>query len=123
MRFEGARLATLAVFAVSFLAPSAAVAFGGLLGSFLTYSLWSVVVAASMVFLAGDSRGSISVADSAALGLALVVGLTFSGIFLGFDARVLPSTPASFLISLGLFLVQTLGIELGRSAAMSLTKN
>lgn len=117
------RLLALLFFSTSLLVPNVAILVGGFHGFFLTYLTWSSLISVAAPLLFRDGRGLLTTVRSVQLGLALVIGLSILGIFLGFDAIEPPPNIVSFLISLGLFAVQTLGVEVGRSALMSLTKN
>lgn len=116
------RLPALLVFAVSLLIPNVAIIVGGFHGFFLTYFMWATLIAVAIPLLLGDGRGSLSATNSILLALLFITGLTALGFFLGFDARRFPADPVSFLVSLGLFLVYTLGVEIGRSTVMTLAK-
>jgi len=116
------RLSALLVFATSLLLPNIAIIVGGFHGFFLTYLIWATLIAVAIPLLLRGGRGSLSATSSILLALLFITGLSVLGLFLGFDARRFPADPMSFLVSLGLFLVNTLGVEIGRSAIMGLTK-
>lgn len=117
------RLTALAVFTASLLLPNIAVLLGGFSGFFLTYLAWSSLLAIAVPLLMRSGRSSLSPLDSALIGMGLVITLSFLGFFLGFDVRRYPTTVESLTTSLLLFSIQTIGVEVGRSAAMGLTKH
>lgn len=116
------RLPSVLVLVASLLVPNVATVVGGFHGFFLTYLAWSALIVIAVPLLARGGRGSLSASDSVLLGVALALGLSALGLFLGFDSRRYPADPASLSISLSLFLINTLGVEVGRSAAMGLSK-
>lgn len=117
------RLAALVILAASVFAPNISLLVGGFRGFYLTYFTWAILLAVAIPLLTRSGKGSLLPQDSAVLGLLLVTGISAIGLLLGFDARVYPRDAASLSISLGLFLVQALGVEVGRSASMCLTKH
>ncbi|MEM4592901.1 MAG: signal peptidase I [Sulfolobales archaeon] len=117
------KLRALLIFTLTLLVPNVATIVGGFHGFFLTYLAWSALIVVSIPLLLRSGRGSISVANSVFLAVVLVFGLSTLGFLLGFDIRRYPTDPTSLAVSIALFLVNTLGIEVGRSAAMSLAKH
>lgn len=111
------------VFALTFLIPNLAILVRGLAGTFLTYLTWPVLIVIAVPLLLRSGKGYIAVLNSAAIGLAMVMGLSALGIIVGFDVRRYPSNPVALLTNLGIFLITAIGVEVGRSALMSTARS
>ena len=117
------RLLALSIFTASLFIPNIAILLGGLYGSFLTYFTWSILIAVAIPILLRNGRGSLSTLDSILLALILITITSILGFIFGFDVRRYPTSLLSFLTTVGIFLVEIIGIEVGRSAAISLIKH
>lgn len=104
------------------LVPNIAILVGGFHGFFLTHLAWSTLMAIAIPLLLRRGRGSLPPEGSALIALLFVSLLFVLGLIFGFDFRRYPADPASLLTTMGVFLVGTLGAEVGRSAAMSLSR-
>ena len=122
MAIYGRRTAELLSIVALFLTPSIAMVLGGFQGFYLTYSVWSFVIALSIPFVVfRRGLGSIETHNSLTVALVLISLYTFLGFVFGFAAR--PSlTFFSFLSGLAVFLVRILGVEVARSMAMGLAR-
>lgn len=102
--------------------PNVAILIGGLLGSYVTYFLWSLLILISLVIIL-DRRGLGHLNSYSAIFFAgtLILIYTIMGFFWGFAYRIYPK-PSSMLIGVALFLIKIVGAEISRSLSMGLIK-
>ena len=118
LRSIGVPPINLTIILLTLLIPNIAVFIGGLTGSYITYLFWSTLIIASIPFLYRAGIGAIDLYKALSMGLTLVVIFIALGFIWGFNLRInlFRLSPFSILVSLAIFLIEIVGVEVGRSA-------
>lgn len=104
------------------LLPNLALVLGGFYGFYVTYSALALLTALSLPLVAlRRGLSSLDVYTSTSLALTLVVLYTALGFLWGFASRPRLEV-SSLLVSLGIFLVQVLSVEVSRSLALGIPR-
>jgi len=123
-RHVSVKLIRILIIIFTLLIPNVAILIGGIAGSLITYIIWPTLIILSTPYIYRSGIGAMDAYKGFSIGLILITIFIALGFVWGFNLRVnlIRLSPTSFIISFAIFLIQVIGIEVGRSATVGLVK-